>query len=270
MYNNKLIITLITVFCMITSIVILYYHSIKYDRITTIKSFSEFDFSNLTPHDLVVFDIDETLIQPTDSYLIHRHSAKARFILSLFGLYNNEFNLQEYHEIRLKQANRILIEPNIIPTIQTLQKNKIPVIGCTAIKSGRLKTLQIDEWRYQDLKSLGFEGSWQNKIIMFDELPGRQLFYKGCIFTDLYEKGPALATFLKAISFKPKKIIFFDDCISYLESIRIMCDSLSIIFEGYLYKGLQDKNFDIKRAWSQLKHVAQYKAWISDEALTRY
>jgi hypothetical protein len=245
--------------------VIYYYHVRKYDRITTITSFSHYDFSTITPCDLIVFDIDETLIQPTDSYLIHRNSTRGKLLLSLFGLYNNEFDVNHFHETRLQHANRILIEPFIIPTIQTLQANNIPVIGCTAMRTGLIKTLVREDWRYQDLKSLGFEGSWADKIIMLDSLPGRQLFYKGCIFTDLYDKGPALAEFLNTVSFKPKKIIFFDDCVSYLESIRKMCDAHAIAFEGYLYQGLQSKPWNTQLSVFQLNHVAQNKSWLPDE-----
>jgi hypothetical protein len=257
---------IIVIFLLLFTIPILYfYHIKKYDRITIIKSFSEYDFSTITPQDLLVFDIDETLIQPTDSYLIHRNGMRGKLLLFLFGLCNNRFDIKEYHEIRFRQANRILIEPSIIATIQKLQQNEIPVIGCTAMKSGCIKTLQVDQWRYQDLKSLGFEGSWSNQIIMFDSLPGRQIFYKGCIFTDSYEKGPALEAFCKAISFKPKRIIFFDDCTTYLESVRTICDTQSIIFEGYLYQGLHTKPWNTQLAWYQLNYLVKYKRWLPDE-----
>jgi hypothetical protein len=246
-----------------------YYWEKKYEGVTMINSFNEYNFAKLTPHDLVVFDVDETLIQPTDAYLIHRNTARGKLFLWLFGLYNQDFNKKDYNEIRFKQGNRILIEPSIITIIQNLQANHIPVIGCTAMKSGIVKTLVIEQWRHEDLKSLGFQGSWSDQVMTFDSLPGKQIFYKGCIFTDLYQKGPALEAFLNAVSFVPKRIIFFDDCIDYLESVRTMCHSNSLAFEGYLYQGCKSKPWNTQLALYQLSYLTKHKIWLSDEhALT--
>lgn len=100
------------------SIAYYYYWEKKYEGVTIITSFNEYNFGKLTPHDLVVFDVDETLIQPTDAYLIYRNTTRAKLFLSLFGLYNQDFNKKDYNEIRFKQGNRPFLYYRTITLVQ--------------------------------------------------------------------------------------------------------------------------------------------------------
>src|SRR5688500_11436253 len=42
--------------------------------IQPIHSFNEVDFSSFEPNTLVIFDVDETLIRPIDTYLLNEHT----------------------------------------------------------------------------------------------------------------------------------------------------------------------------------------------------
>jgi hypothetical protein len=48
-------------------------HQKKTQAIESIHSFNEVNFNTIETDTLVVFDVDETLTQPTDTYLINEH-----------------------------------------------------------------------------------------------------------------------------------------------------------------------------------------------------
>jgi Protein of unknown function (DUF2608) len=233
--------------------------------ISMIQSFNEFDFSNLDSDTLVLFDVDETLIQPVDNYKINQWTEPAKELLLRLVEQYASANWDHIHAILFEKVEYLLTEPHIIKIIQELQAKKVPVIALTAMRTGQLGPIVKEEWRYHHLKSLGFEGNWSEHIIPFEPLDGKPIFYKGILCTDMTQKGPVLGAFLDTIQWYPKKVIFFDDLKHYVESVADECQKRGFIFEGYVYLGALEKEWNHQLVEFQLTHLINYYEWINDE-----
>ena len=78
-------------------------------------------------------------------------------------------------------------------------------------------------------------------------------------------KGPVIFAFLDYIKYVPKKIIFFDDSIEYLESTLKECKKRNIPFQRYLYKHASTKPWDEELISFQSEYLLQHKKWLSDK-----
>lgn len=138
-------------------------------QITTIKSFAEVDFNAIDTNTLVVFDVDETLIQPIDSYSINEFTPQGNaFKKQLFESHPEIKDWDEYMDILIKQVQRPLLEPMVIEKINALQKRGVIVIACTGLNTGKYGSYdRLERWRYEHLASFGFEGSFNDLIIDF-------------------------------------------------------------------------------------------------------
>jgi hypothetical protein len=235
--------------------------------ITPISSFSQVDFDPIDPDTLVIFDVDQTLIQPIDMYPASENSPQAeQFRNYLVKIYPN-VDWIKITSIMLSQAKRPLIEPMIIDEIKKLQARQVRVIACTSMNTGPYGILSsMQEWRYNHLKSLGFEGSFSNVVINFDQFDHKPVFYKGMFATDTIPKGLAIDAFLDAIDLHPKKIIFFDDDSSYQDSVRTECMKRHIPFQGYLYQGAKSVAWDEELGKFQADYLIKNQIWLSDVA----
>ena len=235
--------------------------------IQPIHSFNEVNFNDIQPNTLVVFDVDDTLIQPIDSYVFNEHSAQGKtFRNKLIQEHPEVQNWDELSAIVLQEAERPLIEPIIIQKVHELKQRGIPVIACTGMNTGPHGPLpSLEEWRYEHLKSLGFQGSYDNLIFKnkgFKRNPG---FYKGVLSTDLEDKGPILMVFLDQLNLKPKVIEMFDDHLPYLESVQKECKKQGISFHGYHYKNSRSIPWDEALIQFQADYLIKHKEWLSDE-----
>lgn len=264
MKTNKL---LLLASILAVGIVALFFLSKSYYKITTIASFSEVDFNAIDRDTLVVFDVDETLIQPTDTYFINESSSQAQAIKK--KLIESHPEIKEwriYEDILIKQVQRPLLEPFIIEKINALQKIGVIVIALTAMNTGKHGSYdRLEHWRYEHLGSFGFEGSFNDMIIDFEMNGKKPVFYKGILATDTLLKGPVLFAFLDRINHRPKKIIMFDDSKEYLESVAEESKKHGVKFQGYWYKGAHEKAWDQALIEFQIEHLIKHKKWLSDE-----
>lgn len=173
----------------------------------------------------------------------------------------------KYADIALQEEQRPLIEPMIIQKIEELQQRGIPVIVCSAINTGNHGSIQrLEQWRYEHLKSLGFQGTFGDLIIDFPPINNHHpVFYKGILATDTLNKGPIIGQFLDTIHLSPKKIIMFDDTKEYLESVQQECKKRNIAFQGYLYQGAKTKPWDEELIQFQTEYLINHDRWLSDE-----
>ena len=236
-------------------------------QIKPIHSFNQINFNAIEVGTLVVFDVDETLIQPTDTYFINEYTPKGyAFKKKLFMKHKEIKNWDTYVDIVLKEAERPLIEPMVINEIKKLQQRGITVIACTAMNTGKVGGLQkLEEWRYEHLKSLGFQGSFEDIIAEFSLHKKKPVFYKGVLAVDTLPKGPVLFEFLNHIRLIPDNIIMFDDSLSYLKSVHRECKKRGIPFQGYLYQGAQQKPWDAKLIEFQAEYLIEHKKWLNDK-----
>lgn len=238
-----------------------------FQHIRTIHSFDEVHFNEITTDALVIFDVDETLIQPTDAFLINEHTLQGEaFRQALLAKHPNIKNWDFLISVMLKEAQRPLIEPIIVQKIKELQKRHIPVIACTGMNVGpKGSYASLEDWRYTHLKSLGFEGSFNQlefRLKGFKKNPG---FYKGLLSTDLEWKGPVIGAFLDEMKLAPKIVIMFDDTLEELKSTQQECEKRGIVFQGYLYKGAKSKPWNQQLAQIQADYLITHQHWLSDE-----
>lgn len=241
--------------------------------ITETHSYKHIDFDAITANTLVIFDVDETLIAPVDAYLINKHMHTPEVTIfdeQLLKKYPEVKDWNELASIRLLQSTRPLIETEIVEKIRNLQNRNIPVIALTAMFTGPWGIVDaMEEWRYNHLLSLGFQGSFTENIITFALNNRNPIFYKGILVTDMQGKGPVLDLFLNAMSYNPAHIVMFDDSLIHLESVQSECIKRGISFKGYHYKGaqLKKKTWDANIIQVQADYLVKNKRWLSDDEI---
>lgn len=235
--------------------------------IKSIQSYDQVNFENITdPATVVLFDVDETLIQPEDTYLINEHSERGlKFRQSLIQKHPEISKMHDIGGIILDQAARPLIEKEVINKISTLKKNNINVFAITAMNTGEYSNIgRMERWRYEHLKKLGFEGTYQNDDFYLQGFKRKPVFYKSIIATDLEDKGEVLMAVLDKINLRPQKIIMFDDTLEFLYSVEKECKKRGIIFFGYHYNRAKKKNWDENLISYQAEYLIKHKKWLSD------
>lgn len=239
----------------------------NFESIKLINSFNEIDFNIIASDSLVILDVDETLIQPKDTLIINEHSQEAKnFKVKLIQQYPDIKNWDNLYSIMILQAERPLLEPDIIEKINQLKNRNIPVIALTAMNTGKIGYIEhTEQWRYEQLKSLGFEGSYSNLNTSLPSSQGHPVFYKGILATDLAAKGPILGSFLDYIALKPKQIIMIDDSLDMLKSVEAESKSRGIQFQGYHYKYAKQKSWNEALAQFQINHLVKHNEWLNDE-----
>ncbi len=257
------------------SILYVFKNVYKTYQFQTITSFQEINFDEFSQDDLVVFDVDETLVQPIDAYLINEHDNS--IALKLFqakALAQYPALLKDgayYASIMYKEAQRPLIEPEIVHIIQKLQNRHVPVIACTFMNIGSFGVISsMEQWRFDHLQSLDidFSKSFDIQNFAIQGTDRKPQFYKGILCADLISKGGVLGMFLDQVHFKPQKIIFFEDDYEYLVQVQEECKKRNIQFVGYHYHGAKKKPFNESLAWIQAKHLVENKTWLSDKQIT--
>lgn len=235
--------------------------------IQSIQSYNEVNFENIINSSaLVLFDVDETLIQPEDAYLINEHSEKAlKFRETLIKKYPELKKTNDIGSIILTHAKRPLVERSVINKINRLKENNIPVFAITAMNTGPYEGIdRMEKWRYEHLNSVGFEGSYQDRDFYLQGFKRKPVFYKGIIATDLEDKGKVLGAVLDRLNLKPKNIIMFDDAIDFLRSVEKECKKRGIGFLGYHYNGAKGKAWDEKLISFQAEYLIKHKQWLND------
>jgi hypothetical protein len=243
--------------------------------IKKIESFNEIDFKNYfsKEKDLVLFDIDHTILRPDKlyaEYIFSNDQKCNKKILELKSIHIDKIDFNHFLGFIAKSSKMQIIEPDIIEKIKFLKENSIHLIAITGMPTGFNSALKDSwqNWRFEYLKNIGFEGSFSDIAFTLDikEFEKRPIFYKGIIFTDFINKGKALKLFLENINklddlnnskyakfifleqaeknlekyknfnLKPERIIMFDDSEEYLNSVLKVCEELKIEFHGYHYK----------------------------------
>ncbi|MCP4922824.1 MAG: hypothetical protein GY915_02155 [bacterium] len=80
---------------------------------------------------------------------------------------------------------RPLIEPFITGFFQNLQKKGLSVVAFAAMNVGPLGAMKsLTQWRHGHLESLGFRGSFFDKVYSLKGFSREPLFYKGILISD--------------------------------------------------------------------------------------
>ncbi len=216
----------------------------------------------LKPNALVIFDIDNTLIEPvqalgSDQWFHHRI---AHWIDR--GLEQDEALEKALADwMSVQNITKVqLVEPNIDRIVRHLQEQGFSVMGLTT------RGLGMSTRTNQQLASVGIDLSrtapTQDDLFFMN---GRGVLFRGgTLFTANTHKGKALFTFLDTLGIQPKMIIFINDKRSHIIPIAEWAEKRKIPFIGLRYGAADEKvkNLDAEVVDLQFEHFGQI---MSDE-----
>jgi hypothetical protein len=223
-------------------------------------------YKHLQPEMLVIFDIDNTLIEPVQELGTNQWFENRIKEYISYGC-----SKQDALEKALREWNAIqnvtlvkLVEPDIACIMKDLQNKGCTVMGLTTRGLGistctlhQLQTVNID---------LEMTAPTDQEIFFMN---GKGVLFRGGIlFTAGTHKGDALEKFLKAIDYKPSSIMFINDKLSHLLPVEEYCGKFAIPFAGIRYGFLDEKvkNFRKQIAEIQFYHFGHI---LSNEAAER-
>jgi FMN phosphatase YigB (HAD superfamily) len=239
-------------------------------HIRLINSLSEVqeELYNAPDNVLVVFDLDETLIAPSNEIFYIRFrpiedfdlteidfvtQIKSRLTQLSRDLHNPDF-LERITSAAFASSTFTPVEESAVEIVRTLQKKNIKVIALTSSPSGRCFYVNnMKKWRYANLREIGLDLSTsfaipdfqlEGLIQSFGSYPA---FYKGILCAAFNPKGPVLEAFLKKINWTPSKIIFFDDSHENCKSVADTMNKLGIDIQCYWYRAAYTKKIKLDR-----------------------
>lgn len=114
----------------------------------------EQELSKLNSNALVIFDVDYTLLTPKDASLEPCGRGLRREYLHVLDPIRREW----LQSVTALEGEEELVDSKFPSLIQQMQKDYIPVIGFTALETGKYgKIANIEEWRLNQLKKFGID-----------------------------------------------------------------------------------------------------------------
>lgn len=209
----------------------------------------------LKPDTLIVFDIDNTLLETaqelgSDQWFYHQFEAYLESGMLLKQALTK--TLSEWHAIQ-QLTNVKIVEAGTEKIIRNLQAEGFKMIGLTT------RGLEVSDCTSNQLNSLKIDLS-ANTLSDIDQFiinSGKSvLFHEGILFTAASHKGTALFKFLNQINFKPTHVVFINDKATHIRDIEETCEELDVPFIGLRYGFLDEKvkSFQKEVAEIQYKH----------------
>lgn len=227
---------------------------------------------------LVVFDLDDTLIYPSDKI------NQAWFIQSALGKeILKEINDHSAQQKNPKTHSKLIfskiavkekpctVEPQVISIIDDLKKRGINIIVLSHSFTGSVGIIpSMQELRFATLASVGIDlsTSFKQQEIVFNPIAGKKpVFYNGILLTDFANKGIVLGAFLDAIGYKPRQIIFFDDKEKNVDAVRVEAKARGINYRGFVYKAIEKlpRQYDPDIIEFQRKYLVEHDEYITEE-----
>jgi hypothetical protein len=247
--------------------------SAKIIEITNLELIQEY-FNPLDDQSLVMWDVDHTLIFPSDSVLRPGNEVIAHELGLHYLGGRSHPNWNELISQVLSKVPFYLVDPQLPSLISSLQKKGIPTMAFTAMRTGSYgKIPSMENWRIDQLKCLGIDFSqffpqhsglnWQQTTSKF----GKPAFKAGILCSDHLPKGPVLKTFFNTINWQPTQVIFFDDTLDCLISVEHTLKELNISFIGIHYHAAKytQTPVNLKIAHYQYQTLAETGIWLTDE-----
>jgi len=226
---------------------------IESDKLSTLLDYIE-------PDTLVVLDIDNTLVHPTEELGSNEwfsHEVETKMIEGFDEITAVYYALPKafYAEFNITLQPT---EPDIPELIQSVLEQNIPVIALST------RSLFIAERTLEQLEKINISFFIPN--INPDDLilPMTHpcLYKNGILFGGNNDKGYVLLYFFNIMNYHPKKVIFIDDKVKYLIAVEHALKDSGIEFIGIRYSGCDEKvrNFDPKKSdfqWQAIrkKHI---------------
>ena len=237
-----------------------------------------------TKNPLVIFDVDSVLIMP-DQDNDFRHPYR----MQLWQALKSRLSSQEIEILHSKIMSAIkwqLIELDIMKVFAYLKAQNIPTIALTAMATGKFGIIKkMEDFRIDGLNSVGLsflpltplkgqiiaaELNNANIAIISEIHKGIPMLKDGIILTAGMDKGKVLEYMLHKYNYHPKTIMFIDNNLKNLESLKQLCLKLNIDFCGFHYvitsfMPLPNINEDLEEL--RFKILEQEGSWLSYQQL---
>lgn len=209
----------------------------------------EIEFSKADNQTLVIFDCNEVIFTSDDPLPT---PINKKIFKKLRSYLQKRTTKSQYYDLMLKirkQINHKLVNPKWPHLISVLQSRGIKTLMITAHWTGPFKNIaHLEDIRRDEVLSFGinFKKSWPDlDTINFKKLPATSpdyglhwypVFKDGIICSCNLEKGKVLRAFLKNLKYKFKKIIFIDNQMKHINSVRKIADEFGMEYVGIEYK----------------------------------
>ena len=243
-----------------------------------LKELSE-QFQNLDSQSLLLWDVDSTLIMPTDLILRPGNDAIAAELEDHYFENKTTQEIGWLISVILQKMPFCLVDEGVKSLIENLQKRAVPMLGLTALHTGTFGVIDsMEQWRVDQLHRLGIDFSLifsqHSDMEWKEDVPfrGYPVFLKGIICCDELPKGIVLTTFLQKIDWLPQKVMFIDDNLNFLRSVEEAMRTLKIPFTGVHYRAVEKMKNTIDRdlAHRQYQVLIAEEIWLPDEEARSY
>lgn len=252
--------------------------SAKIVQLDDIKYFKQ-EAGPLDKNSLVLFDIDYTLIVPKDVVLGPRGKKFSHKLIAEIlenpdfvppGKYPDGFLFGKV----LTTAQFVPVDSRSTTIIRELQNENIPTLALTAAEARKLGEMEsFANFRINQLMEMGFDFSNTFPRIEFlkftksDDKEFHPIFKSGILFASKHPKGEVLKQFLEALHLSPKKVVFVDDRMEYLQSVEKTMSEKGIEFIGLYYTAAEKLSgeLDKKLGEFQFRYLAEQGEWLGDE-----
>ncbi|MFV0340051.1 MAG: DUF2608 domain-containing protein [Parachlamydiaceae bacterium] len=211
----------------------------------------------VTPNTLIVFDIDNTLMQlkqqlGSDEWFYHRMNHYTQESKSPTDAL--ELALNEWESIQ-HLASVDPVESETAALVRSLQE-RFSAIGLTTRGLG-LATRTIQQLNSIDI-NLALHPISSDEIHFMVSNEGI-LYRKGILFTAGRHKGECLRLLLESADFQPERVLFINDKKSHILPVESFCESHGIEFIGLRYGFLDEKvnNYNPDIAEVQWQHFGK-------------
>ena len=227
---------------------------------------------------LVVFDVDDVLLVSKDLCCRPSGRAAESTFLPNFEKKIGKGRLDFLFTVMRLQGEVKLTDRRLPAIVQDLQNRSIRVIALTTRGYKPLGVVKDEgALRVGELKKLGldFGHAFPSLKPFLLTIPSPKntppLYKEGVIMTDRSPKAETLLSFLKAVNWHPKKIIFIDDKREHVEGMQTLLKANH--FNGtlfvYLDKKLAAERADPALAKFQFEYLNKHEKWLSDQEARR-
>lgn len=256
--KNILIVLLLSINAIVSS---LKAEIIETDRFKKIKE-------HIQPRTLVLLDIDDTLLVPTqtlgtDAWFVYRLSQYSKVHKDPKTALDKA--LAEWESIRHVTKVK-LVEEDTDQIIKEIQKENTAIMGLTT-QSLSLSTRTINQLRSLNIDLSKTAPASEDHYFVQENLG--LLYQQGILFTSGTSKGEAVIKMLDKIGYKPDRILFINDKHKHLLDVETSVLARGIPFTGlrYSYSDERVANFCHELAEIQWKHSTFGNLLSDEEAL---
>ena len=203
----------------------------------------------VTEDDLILFSLDNVILENHRQYGSAEHHAELKRILSESEVIKTFSKAQEVAEISLPEAE-------IKDVIESLRNRGITVLGITS--RNYKHTVNITN---KQLKDVGV--SFSGNGLRLDDVDKRVYLDNGVLYSNGGNKLDAIDLYTKAVELTPKKIVFVAASVTALEELKEY-EELNYVGVNYDYLSWKVKNFDLAVADLQREHHVVSNTILSD------